>query len=743
MFKTKGQNVVAFVLAIVIIAAVCYSAAFGLGDLFSGCFDDDAVTLGLDIAGGARIVYTPHEYDPSDEEIDAAIARLQARLDALGYSEATVHSESSSVIDCQLVVEIPGAVPDQKTVDEMGATAVLTFENETYQKDKGIDYILTGADIKNAEAQYGDANNQGYSTWYVSLEFNDSAVDKFAEATGVISGYSTGNTISIALDGDEITAPQVSEKLSTSSVVITGNFDESTARYYASVIKAGSLPFGLDVGDFTGVQATLGADALQKCLVAGAIGILLVMIFMVIIYRLSGLMADLALCAYVGLTGLCILLFNVNLSLAGIAGIVLAIGMAVDANVVIFERIKEELRAGKSTASSVKAGFKNAMSAVADSNITTVIAAVVLYFFGTGSVRGFALTLGIGVVLSFISAVFISKFFMNRLVGMGATKPVLYGVNKAKAKAEGEGVKEKKVIDFISKRLIFAIIAVVVIIVGVVSFAIRGFNLGQDFTGGTQMSFVLHDKADESKTVEVTDDVISAIKDMYKAIGVEDAEVVKNSETGSVSVNNSSVLTAEQQDSIKKAVAEKYTIKDDESEYSTTSGSVSKDLKDKAIKGVAIAVALMLIYIIIRFNWRSGIAAVVCLCHDVLIMLVAYTVLGLPMDSNMIAAILTIVGYSINATIIVFDRVRENTKLNRKLSFRENANLAVNQTFNRSLNTTLTTLFTIGMIFVLGPTSIKNFSLPIIVGVIAGLFSSVCLATNIWVLLKGKKSEEN
>lgn len=435
--KTKGQNIVAFVLAVIIIAGLVYTAAFGPGEVYDGCFDKDAVTLGLDIAGGARIVYTPtDDYEPTDGEIDAAIARLQVRLDNLGYSEATVHSESSSVIPCQIIVEIPGAVPEQDTVDQMGATAELTFENETYQKANNIESILTGADVKSAQAVYGDATGQGYSQWYVSLSLNDDAVTKFSEATAAIAGYSSEKTISIKLDGETVTSPSVSQKLNTSDVVITGQFDEKTANYYASVINAGALPFGLNVADFSGVQATLGADALEKCLIAGGIGVLLVMIFMAVIYRLPGLMADLSLLAYMGFTGYAIRLFNVNLSLAGIAGIVLAVGMAVDANVVIFERIKEELRAGKSAAGAVKSGFKNAMAAVIDSNITTLIAAFVLYFFGTGSVRGFALTLGIGVAISLITAILVTRFFIKRLVGMGVTSPSLYGAKVKEAESK-------------------------------------------------------------------------------------------------------------------------------------------------------------------------------------------------------------------------------------------------------------------------------------------------------------------
>lgn len=425
--KTRSQNVIAFVLAIVLIACVAVVAAFGFGD-FKGCFDEDGVTMGLDIAGGTSIIYSPADgYEPTDEEIDAAIARLRVRLDNLNYSEAQVYSTSSSNIATQIVVDIPGVSVGQEAIDQMGATAELTFE------DYEDNVVLTGSDIASATAAYGDATGAGYSSWYVSLKLNSDAVTKFADATEKIAGYSD-NSLAIKLDGVEVTAPEVSERLNTEDVVITGQFTEEQADYYAGVINAGALPFGLNVESNETITATLGQGALEKCLWAGLIGVILVMLFMLVYYRLPGLAAVLALCAYIALTGIAILVFKVNLSLAGIAGIVLAIGMAVDANVVIFERIRDELRKGKSTASAVKSGFKNAMAAVLDSNITTLIAAVVLYYFGTGSVRGFAMTLLIGVILSFLSAIFITKFFLDRLVKLGVTNPALYGVKEVNDK---------------------------------------------------------------------------------------------------------------------------------------------------------------------------------------------------------------------------------------------------------------------------------------------------------------------
>ncbi len=423
--KTRGQNIIALVLAILVMLAAGYTAAFGIGD-FEGCFDKGAVTLGLDIAGGTSIMYSPAgDYEPTAEEIDAVIASLRARIDDLGYTEAQVYSSNSNHVGTQFNVDIPGESVSQDVIDKMSATAELTFQ------DYNGDVMLSGSDVDSASAQYGDQGT-GVSSWFVSITLKEEAVSKFADATAKVSKYTgENNYLAICLDDAEVTAPRVTETLTQKDVMITGSFDEETAKYYAGVINAGALPFALEVEQTNAVTATLGQDALEKCLWAGLIGIILVMIFMVVIYRLPGVAAVLALSSYIILTGFAIRIFNVNLSLAGIAGIILAIGMAVDANVVIFERIKDELRAGRSTVGAVQAGFRNAMAAIFDSNITTLIAAVVLLYFGTGGVRGFAMTLLIGVVLSFISAIFITKFFINRLVRLGITGSGLYGVKEA------------------------------------------------------------------------------------------------------------------------------------------------------------------------------------------------------------------------------------------------------------------------------------------------------------------------
>lgn len=420
--KTKGQNTVAFILAIVIIAGLLYVSAFGVGEFFGGVFTEGTIRQGLDLAGGTRIVYAAEEgANPGESELDSVENVLRTRLDSLGYTEGTVTRSGND----QFVVEIPGESNTDDAVKQLGSTAKLEFRNADG------DVVLEGGDIVKAEYAYGDPTNAGTSSYYISLKLSDSAVDKFAEATGkAATAGANKNYIAIYLDETEISKPSVSEKLTTSDVVITGNYTKDEAKNQAALISSGKLAFALEVEQTEIVTATLGSSALTRALWAGLIGIILVMLFMIIIYRLPGLMAALALALYMALTGLALNIFKVNLSLAGIAGVVLAIGMAVDANVVIFERIKDEIKKGKTVGSSIKAGFHNATSAVLDSNITTIIASIVLYIFGTGSVKGFAVTLLIGVILSFVSAVFVTRFFINRLVGMGITKSVLYGVKE-------------------------------------------------------------------------------------------------------------------------------------------------------------------------------------------------------------------------------------------------------------------------------------------------------------------------
>lgn len=428
--QTKQKSIIKFCGMLILIILLSLITVFGLGDALPGVFTEGAINEGLDLVGGSYIVYEADvEGTPENlaENMDAVKQMMRSRLDTLGYTEGSVTLSG----DRRVIIEIPNISDPEEAVQKLGSTAVLQF----------VDYegnvILEGGDIVSAKAAYGDATGRGYPTWYVSLKLSDAATSKFAEATKRVSELSDGNNyIAITLDGEELSAPLVEEELTMSDVVITGNYDQESAQWLAGVISSGQLPFALTEVQLTSVGPTLGEKALSSSVIAGGIGILLVMLFMIIIYRLPGIVASVALVAYISLTGIILVLFKINLSLPGIAGIILSIGMAVDANVVIFERIKEELRVGKTTAAAVKSGFKRAFSAVFDSNITTLIAACVLWYFGSGTVQGFAITLFIGVLLSMLTAIVITRILLNSLVGMEVRNPVLYGVRQGGAASE-------------------------------------------------------------------------------------------------------------------------------------------------------------------------------------------------------------------------------------------------------------------------------------------------------------------
>ncbi len=417
--KKQSTNVLAFILAVLVIAGLVCVAIFGVGDI-PGVFDEGGVTQGLDLVGGSYIVYEADVENPSAEDMATVRAMLRQRLDSLGYTEATLAASG----DNRIAIEIPAITDPEEAVQKLGSTAILMFI------DVDGNIWLEGSDIEKAEAMYGDSDGNGIQEYFVSLKIKSESVSKFAAATKSVSERTDGNNILlIALDEEIISYPYVDEELNTSDVVISGAFTSDDAMWLAELISAGKLPFALKEVQLESVGPTLGEKALKTSLIAGAIGLALVMIFMIAFYRLPGIVATLALIAYSAIMGIILVLGNnfINLSLPGIAGIILSIGMAVDANVVIFERIKEELRLGRSVGAAFTGGFKRAYAAVIDSNVTTLIAAAVLWYFGTGTVKGFAITLFIGVLLSLISAVLITRFLLARLVGMKIVNKKYYG----------------------------------------------------------------------------------------------------------------------------------------------------------------------------------------------------------------------------------------------------------------------------------------------------------------------------
>ncbi len=430
--KKSISKIILVLVCIVFVAAV---AMLGFKPMNITGVMDGGIKRGLDLVGGTSIVYGikddgSGELTDFSDSMDEVISMLRDRVDRRGYTEAVVATYGDNMI----LVEIPDIDDPEQAIQAIGSTAKLSFVDSNNKE------VLTGDDVVKAEAVYGDSDGNGIPEWYISLEFNSDAREAFAAATAEMAGLASEgmNYIQIKLDSDIISSPSVKEEINSTECVINGDFTKEEAEETAALISAGRLPFELEDVELRAVGPTLGDNALETSLLAGAIGIILVMLFMIVLYRVPGIVSSLSLVAYVALILLVLVLGGVNLTLPGIAGIILTIGMAVDANVIIYERIKEELALGKSIKAACRSGFSRAIWAVIDSNVTTFIAALVLYWFGTGTVKGFGVTLGIGVVVSMVTAVILSRFLLNTFVNMGITNPVLFGASKKKSTAVNE-----------------------------------------------------------------------------------------------------------------------------------------------------------------------------------------------------------------------------------------------------------------------------------------------------------------
>ncbi|RHP18693.1 protein translocase subunit SecD [Butyricicoccus sp. AF35-5AC] len=687
---------------------------------------DNGIRLGLDLVGGSRIVYEaeiPDGYDTSNlsDDMNSVQKVIRQRLTGKGFTEATVSLSG----DNRVTVEIPQITNPEEAVQTLGTTAQLTFVDADGKE------WLTGSDVKKATYGYGrPTGNEVADTHYVEVQFTSEGKQKFAEATESIAARTDGtNVMAIVMDDQVISAPSVSSKIDSDSCVISGSFTRDSATELANLINAGQIPFSLKQVELRSVGPQLGADAMSSSLKAGMIGLLLVMLFMIIMYRVPGVVSCFALCFYMVIEALLFSLIRVNLSLPGIAGIILSIGMAVDANVIIFERIKEEMAAGKTVKSAIDSGFKRAFTAILDSNITTLIACGVLFFLGTGTIVGFATTLGIGVIVSMFTALTITHFLLRRMVDFHIRNPKAYGLRERK--------EEKKHFPILKNFKIFGGISVVLVATGLVAlillpFGKNLFNLSIDFAGGTEMEFNMH--------TAVTQDIQTEVSDLFKdATGVDASSVTSSGDGNEDVLIRSTSIDSEQRAAVIDKMLEKYSLADtDILNNNDVSASVGSDLQRSAFLCSILAILLMLVYITFRFELTSGLAAICCLVHDLLVMLSVYVLLQIPLDSNFIAAALTILGYSINASIIVFDRVRENLRTARKEPFEVIGEKSIWQTMGRTINTTLTTLFTIGMVYILGVPSLKQFTLPLIVGILAGGWSSVMLSTGLWGFFRKK-----
>ena len=692
--KLKGALTLLLILAIT--AGFCFLGVNGAGD----------IKLGLDLNGGVSITYQTVDPDPTSEQMSDTIYKLQ--LKAQGYStEAQVYQEGNNRIN----IDIPGATDANEILAELGEPGTLQFADSTGA------VLLTGDDVKNATA--GMTNDKGKNEYIIQLTFNESGAQKFADATAA----NVGKPIFIIYNDNVISAPTVQEAISGGQASITGLTDYEEATRIASTIRIGALPVQLTELRSNVIGATLGQEAISTSLKAGAIGLGLVMLFMILVYLLPGFTASIALVMYTGLELVILQAFEVTLTLPGIAGIILSIGMAVDANVIIFTRIKEELGLGNSVEGSIKAGYSKALSAILDGNITTLIAAAVLYLRGSGTVKGFATTLAIGIVISLITALFVTRGLLWCFVQFGATSSKLYGVRK-----------EIKVIDFIKFRKIAYTASAIVILAGFVFLGMNKasignlFNYDLDFQGGSSTNVTFN----EDLSLEEIDAKVSPI---FKEVTGGDASVMASKVSGTNEVIiKTRTLTTEERTKLYKDLVDTFSVDENKITTENISGAVSREMKIDAVWAFVIAIICMLIYIWIRFkDIKFASASVLALTHDVLVTVAFYAGLKWAVGSTFIACILTIVGYSINATIVIFDRIRENlADPEKKKDVGACVNTAISQTLTRSINTSLTTFIMVIVLYILGVSSIRDFTLPLMVGIAAGAWSSITIAGPLW-----------
>lgn len=700
----------AFLLAIFLVLTLFfgYITVAGIGSHNKGKASN--IRLGLDLAGGVSITYEVNEKKPSQTEMDDTIYKIQQRVTSYS-TESSVYQEGVNRIN----VEIPGVSDANKILEELGKPGSLNFMTEDGK------VVLTGSDITTADAQSQETNAAGMKENVVVLELTPTGAKKFADATG----ENIGKSIAIVYDNQIISNPVVQSKITQGSAVINGMANYEEAEKLASTIRIGALPLELKEIRSNVVGAQLGKEAISTSLKAGAIGFALVCVFMMVVYLFPGVIASMALIAYIILMLLFLNVFNVTLTLPGIAGIILSIGMAVDANVIIFTRIKEELGTGKSLRSSIKSGFEKALSAIVDGNITTLIAAAVLYIKGSGTIKGFATTLAIGIVLSMFTALVITKLLVNVSFNLGFTSEKLYGTARK--------VKER---NYVKMGKVCGIISVAIIALGFIFMPINNAKTGSilnyslEFKGGTATTITFDEGV---KLEEVEADVVALIS---KETGEKSPQSQKVKDNNQLVVKTKE-LTVDQREAVDTALKKDFKVTAVAPE--NISSSVSNEMKNDALVSVIIATICMLIYIAFRFkDIKFGASAVVALLHDVLIVLTVYSVARLSVGNTFIACMLTIVGYSINATIIIFDRIRENLKVMnvRKDGFEHIVNTSISQTFTRTINTSLTTFIMVFVLFIMGVPSIKEFAITLMAGIVCGAYSSVCITGPMWYFFK-------
>ncbi len=583
---------------------------------------------------------------------------------------------------------------------------------------------MTGDMVADAQAAT-QTDTYGNKEYVVALKLTDEGAKIFGEVTS----ENIGKNLPIVYDGETISYPRVQTAITGGEAQITGMADFEEAETLATQIRIGSLSLQLSELESSVVGAQLGSQAISSSLKAGAIGLAIVMVFMIMMYAVPGIAASLALAIYTTLVIATLYLFEITLTLPGIAGIILGIGMAVDANVIVFARIREEIATGKSVQTSMKIGFQKAMSAILDGNITTLIASVVLMALGSGTVKGFAYTLMIGIILSLFTAMVVTRYILYSLYALGLKSEKLYG-----------RAKERKSIDFIGKKAVFFTISGIIIAAGLISMGVhsategKALNYGLDFMGGTSTT------ADFGKDMTIEDIENDIVPYVEKVTGDSDVQATKVEGTTQVTIKTRTLSLDERQE-LEDTLAENCDVDASTITSQSISSTISGEMRSDALKAVIVSCIFMLLYIWFRFkDIRFAASAILALVHDVLVVITVYALVRISVGSTFIACVLTIVGYSINDTIVIFDRIRENLALKTGKQTAEElseiANKSLTQTLSRSINTSITTFIMVVMLYILGVASIRDFSLPLMAGLVCGAYSSICIATELWYVMK-------
>ena len=709
MKKSKAAVILAVILAAFV--GLAYYASIILSS--TGIGEDMSIPLGLDLSGGVSITYQVVDENPSAEDMSDTIYKLQKRVDSYS-TEASVYQ----VGDDRITVEIPGVQDANEILEDLGNPGSLEFQ----MPDGSV--FMTGDMVEDAQGATA-TDRYGNKQYIVSLKLTDEGAKIFGEVTS----ENIGKNLPIVYDGETISYPQVQSAITGGEAQITGMSSFEEADNLATQIRIGSLSLQLSELESSVVGAQLGSQAISSSLKAGAIGLAIVMVFMIVMYAVPGIAASLALAIYTTLVIATLYLFDITLTLPGIAGIILGIGMAVDANVIVFARIREEIATGKSVQTSMKIGFQKAMSAILDGNITTLIASVVLMALGSGTVKGFAYTLMIGIILSLFTAMVVTRYILYSLYALGLKSEKLYG-----------RAKERKSIDFIGKKAVFFTISGIIIAAGLISIGVhsategKALNYGLDFMGGTSTT------ADFGKDMTIEDIENDIVPYVEKVTGDSDVQATKVEGTTQVTIKTRT-LSLDERQKLEDTLAENCDVDASTITSQSISSTISGEMRSDALKAVIVSCIFMLLYIWFRFkDIRFAASAILALVHDVLVVITVYALVRISVGSTFIACVLTIVGYSINDTIVIFDRIRENLALKTGKQtaeeLREVANKSLTQTLSRSINTSITTFIMVVMLYILGVASIRDFSLPLMAGLVCGAYSSICIATELWYVMK-------